>query len=207
MVKVTNSKTEELVLIEASYLLDQPQPRDESLDHVSTLINEAGRITHAYKYYPPDEPSAEGWNRMAMGRIIEVALRPLVEDRCQQLGLRFSHSETKQVEGIIGSMDGVVRDDNDKVIAVVEFKSRNWHPMAGPEANKKYLAQAAAYCYMMGCTEAWIPVVSFPPFSDPTKANPQLHMYTVEFDQDSLNEHWAILLKLRKKNTVPSSTT
>ena len=200
MVKTQSSRTEELRLMDVSYSLDPPQIRDESYDHVSDLINEAGKYTHEYKYYPPDEPTPEGWNRMALGRIIEACLRPMVQERCDELGLRFFPSEVAKVDGIIGSLDGEVRDDNDRVVAVVEFKSRNWHPMSDITENKKYLAQAASYCYMRGCTEAWIPVLSIPPFTNPMQANPQCHIYTVTFDQSELDQHWAILLKLRKKH-------
>lgn len=68
----------EVTLNEAADLADPPEPRDNSKLHVSTLVNRAAKLT-GNTWYEDKEPSPEGWNIMALGRIWEWASRPTIE--------------------------------------------------------------------------------------------------------------------------------
>ena len=94
----------EVTLNEAADLADPPQPRDNSRLHVSTLVNRAAKLT-GNTWYEDTEPSPEGWNIMALGRIWEWASRPIIIDRARAEGLEFTPQVVREVDGIVGSLD------------------------------------------------------------------------------------------------------
>ena len=127
-------------------LADPPLPRDNSRLHVSTLVNRAAKLT-GNTWYEDEEPSPEGWNIMALGRIWEWASRPTIIDRARAEGLEFTPQVVREVDGIVGSLDGVLSSPlaPDHIVAVVEAKSRHSSP-SDPRDNWRYMVQSMAYC-------------------------------------------------------------
>jgi len=184
----------EVTLNEAADLADPPQPRDNSRLHVSTLVNRAAKLT-GNTWYEDEEPSPEGWNIMALGRIWEWASRPIIIDRARAEGLEFTPQVVREVDGIVGSLDGVLSSTlaPDHTLAVVECKSRHSSP-SDPRDNWRYMCQSMAYCYMTGCTSLWMPILYLPRRGPPDSP---FHLYRIEFEPHQLVENWVMLRNVR----------
>ena len=184
----------EVNLNEAADLADPPEPRDNSKLHVSTLVNRAAKLT-GNPWYEDKEPSPEGWNIMALGRIWEWASRPTVEAKAREMGLEFHPQVVKEVDGIVGSLDGVLSPSPAPAhtVAVVECKSRHSSP-GDPRDNWRYMAQSMAYCYMSGCTTLWMPVLYLPRRGPPDSP---FHLYQIEFQPHEIVENWVMLRNVR----------
>ena len=181
----------ELSMSEAADLVDPPLERDETKDHVSALVNEAVRLTGHGKPYD-GEPTEWGWNIMALGRIVESVVRPIVQREAERRGWQFTSQVVSEVDGIVGSLDGLLVSPN-RTEAVVEVKSRHSSP-SDPTENWRYMAQVQAYCMMALTTKAWMPILYLPRRGPP---NAELHLYVVEFEPWELAENWQMLRNIR----------
>jgi len=181
----------ELSMSEAADLLDPPAERDESKAHVSHLVNEAVRIIGNGKAYD-GEPTQWGWNIMALGRIVESVVRPIVQREAESRGWRFSPQVVCEVDGIVGSLDGLLVSDAG-VEAVVEVKSRHSSP-SDPRDNWRYMAQVQAYCRMAFTQVAWMPILYLPRRGPP---NAELHLHVIQFEVQELVENWEMLRNIR----------
>ena len=186
-----------LSMTTAADLLDPPPERDETKDHVSSLVNEAVKGTGQGRSYD-SEPTQEGWNIMALGRIAEAVLRPIIIQEADKRGWRFQAQVEREVDGIIGSLDGGLPSPAG-VDAVVECKSRHSSP-GDPTENWRYMAQVQAYLYMSVCTVVWMPILYLPRRGAP---NAELRLHIIEFEPRELVENWMMLRNLRRKYGNP----
>ena len=184
----------DITLNEAADWADPPPPRDNSRLHVSTLVNRAAKLT-GNPWYEDKEPTQEGRNILALGRIWEWASRPAIGERARAEGLEFIAQVVREVDGIVGSLDGVLSPalSPDHTVAVVECKSRHSSP-GDPRANWRWMVQSMAYCYMTGCTTLWMPVLYLPRRGPPDSP---FHLYRIEFEPHQLVENWVMLRNLR----------
>jgi len=104
----------------------------------------------------------------------------------------------REVDGIIGSLDGVLTSPAG-VEAVVECKSRHSSP-GDPTENWRYMAQVQAYLYMSVCTVVWMPILYLPRRGAP---NAELRLHIIEFEPRELVENWMMLRNLRRKYGNP----
>jgi len=181
----------ELSMSEAADLLDPPVERDDTKHHVSHLVNEAVRIIGNGKAYD-GEPTQWGWNIMALGRIAEAVVRPIVQREADKRGWRFTPQVVSEVDGIVGSLDGLLVSDAG-VEAVVEVKSRHSSP-SDPRDNWRYMAQVQAYCRMAFTQVAWMPILYLPRRGPP---NAELHLHVIQFEVQELVENWEMLRNIR----------
>ena len=184
--------SQELSMSNLADLLDPPLERDETKDHVSSLVNEAVRITGNGRSYD-DEPTREGWNIMALGRIVEAVVRPMVRREAEKLGWQFEPQIVKEIDGIVGSLDGLLSSPRD-IEAVVEVKSRHSSP-SDPTQNWRYMAQVQAYCMLSLTTTAWMPILYLPRRGAP---NVELHLHIIQFEPWELIENWQMLRNIRR---------
>ena len=180
----------------AADTLDWPVERDHTKPHVSELINIAARVTGQAPSYS-DVPTQEGWNIMALGRIAEYCLRPIIHEEAAKRNWLFKMALVKEEDGIIGSLDGELHSYQG-IEAIVEMKSKHSSP-SDPTENWRYMAQCKAYCYLSGCNTAWMPILYLPRRGPP---NAELFLYTITYTDDEIDSNWAMLKNCRKEKTV-----
>jgi len=181
-------------------LLDPPQPRDESKVHVSTLVNEAARLVAPKWYYERgDVGEVEENGIMALGRMWEYCVRPMVEDKARAMGCMFDEQIIQEHEGVIGTLDGRIRPHSlqepypGHTLAVVEIKSRHSNPM-DPREHWRWMVQVQAYCYMAECKNAWMPVL----YVKNRPPDAELLLHQLVFEEWELVENWGMLMNVKK---------
>ena len=184
-------------------LLD-PQVHREEGDHVSDLINRLAGLLGRHQY--GDDPEPLGERLMAMGRISEAVLRPMISEVASLKGWHCEFQVVERVDGVIGSLDGTVTGPTG-IEAVVEIKSRYAAPgdttfVGAPgkgDTHWRYMCQTMAYCYMTACQTVWMPVLYFP------RGGPdvQLKLHVVHFEPQELVSNWNALLNMRRKDGNP----
>ena len=188
-------KSDQIDLNLAADLADPPQPRDHGKLHVSDLINEVARLSGYRKYYYGNEPSPQGWNIMAMGRLWEAMVRPAVQARATEQGVFFRSQLIKEVDGIVGSLDGGLTTlDLTRWLAVIEIKTR-WTSTGDPCEHWRWMVQGMAYCWMLQVRKLWMPVLYFPRGGGP---NVEFWLHEIEFEPMELVENWQLLLNAKK---------
>lgn len=174
--------------------LDSPfyGERDRSRPHVTELINIAK---------PYDGPHFEGLGDM--GLLFELALRPFMATWAKEHSLFYiPGSIQREKDGIIGSLDGLLLGKGIYIteglpgvqfgaqsseIRVADTKLKFSATKELPFSNR---AQMKAYCYMVGATQAVLPVgriTSRPPAVS-------LDMVTLTFDEIELVQNWQMIL-------------
>ena len=184
-----------LSMSEIADLLEPPEPRDQTRYHVSSLVNEAARVT-GNTFYVDKAPEQWRENIMAMGRILEYDLRVICHQRAGEKGLIFEPQIILTLDDVLGTLDGILYDaaDPTQAIAVVEMKTA-WSQPRNPLENWRYMCQVQAYCKLARCTEARMPVVNLPRSHGPP--NVEARLYTISFEQGEINENWNLLLNVR----------
>ena len=184
-----------LSMSEIADLLEPPEPRDQTRYHVSSLVNEAARVT-GNTFYVDKAPEQWQENIMAMGRILEYDLRVICHQRAGEKGLVFEPQIIMTLDSIVGTLDGILYDaaDPTQAIAVVEMKTA-WSQPRNPLENWRYMCQVQAYCKLAKCTEARMPVVNLPRSHGPP--NVEARLYTISFSQSEVDENWNLLLNVR----------
>lgn len=180
-----------MTLDDVADLADPPQPRDNSQVHVSDLINKAAKVV-GLPSYSDAEPTAAQRNIMALGRLWEAMVRPMIQDLAIKEGLEFEAQRTCEVDRVVGSLDGVLRG-TEGLHAVVETKSR-WAESGDPTENWRWMAQVKAYCFMVVCTRVWMPVLYLPRRGPP---NAEFVLHKLEFAPHELAENWQMLMGVR----------
>ena len=181
-----------LSMSEIADLLEPPEPRDQTRYHVSTLVNEAARVT-GNTYYVDAEPEPWQENIMAMGRILEYDLRVICHQRADEKGLIFEPQLIRTLDDIIGTLDGILFSD-ELPVAVVEMKTA-WSQTRSPLENWRYMCQVMAYCKLAETTIAWMPIVNIPRGQGPP--NVEARMYNIAFARGEINENWQLLINVR----------
>ena len=180
---------------EIADLLEPPEPRDQTRYHVSSLVNEAARVT-GNTYYVDATPEPWQENIMAFGRILEYDLRVICHERAGEKGLIFEPQIIMTLDSIVGTLDGILYDaaSPSEAIAVVEMKTA-WSQPRNPLENWRYMCQVQAYCKLAKCTEARMPVVNLPRSHGPP--NVEARLYTISFSSSEIDENWNLLLNVR----------
>jgi len=196
--------TKELSLPQAADLLDPPAPRDESKWHVSTLVGEAAKAAKSKWAYHDDGVFEEN-GIMALGRMWEFCVRPMVEENAAERGVSFYEGKRLApiaLDDTIGTVDGLLLPKgflgpNAPILAVVEIKSRHARP-ADPRDHWRWMTQSKAYCYMTRCSSLWMPVVYI--LHSPPDAKLLLHQ--IVFEDWELEENWAMLMNVKRSLEV-----
>lgn len=188
-------ETVSLDLSLAADLLDPPMERDTDAEHVSDLINRLAGLVGRRTYEA--EPSAVAYRLMAMGRIAEAVLRPIVTHAAEERGLTFLPQQVLQVDQVIGSLDGILVSPT-KREAIVEIKSRYASP-SNPtnmdnETHWRWSIQTMSYCYMARVEQVWMPVLYLP------RGAPDicLQLHIIRYTVEELIENWRVLRNLRR---------
>jgi hypothetical protein len=175
-----------------SYLLDPKQNRDETRPHVSDLISKVLRENRE----PFDDLPEQVHNMMAMGRIWEAVVRLDVARAALDEGILVGGARVLEVDGIIGSLDGVLLEyqghGEDVPVGLIEMKLK-FSKAADPTENKRYMYQVKAYCWMLGVEYAWMPILALsarPP-------NAEYYIYKIGFSKLELEENWKMLVNMR----------
>jgi len=153
-------------------LLDPPGFRDPSKPHVTDLIYAADNLGKDVEPFDYDSLPQATRNIMSMGRIWEHLVRADVIRLAVEQGLMPVMKLSVEVDGIIGSVDGVLYSPAIKKLetewykelaeVVVEIKARFSPPKPDfPSGNKKYMRQCKAYCRMTGARKVWMPIGYF----------------------------------------------
>ena len=119
-------------------------------------------------------------------------MRPDVKRRLEEVGLIYVPPHTRECEGVIGSLDGAAYD-GPVPVAVIETKLRFSSPFLDIRDYRRYMLQDKAYCYLLGCSEAWMPILHVQ--SRPPSA--EYKWYRISFTQVELEENWNMLLNMR----------
>jgi len=123
----------------------QPVQRDHSLWHVTSLLEAGHLITKGKDIYPAgvDRPSGI----MSLGRIWETAVDCFLYDYVESLGGLFTPNVTYTVDGICGSLDGVMVIPALDWTLVCESKLRF---TLNDDIPLSQLQQVRAYCHLAG---------------------------------------------------------
>lgn len=181
-----------------------PHHRNESKVHVSELRD--ALLETLGKGQKKDEDELPQWvkNLGNFGIIWEKVLWDVAECEAIERGLTFRHQPAIviEVDGIIGSLDGLLIKERyvngsfnmvDTIpVAVWECKTR-WKAQELPTENDKYMIQAKAYCWMVGVTQCWFPVLNLG--GRPPDMTQWLHI--VDFTAIELMENWKALLNMK----------
>ena len=181
----------------AADLVDPPQDRDHSVEHVSDLINKLAGIVGRRTY--EGEPTEEAWRMMAMGRISEAVLRPIITHQAEKEGLTFIPQQVMVCDDVVGSLDGLLVSPAGRE-AVVEIKSRYASP-GDPTNNAndthwRYMLQTMSYAYMARVSKAWLVGLYFPRGAPGV----ELKLHRIEFSVPELIENCQLLRNLRRNN-------
>ena len=101
---------------------------------------------------------------------------------------------TLEKDGVIGSLDGAAYSGPNPV-AVIETKLRFSSPFLDIRDNRRYMLQDKAYCYLLGCSEAWMPILHVQ--SRPPSA--EYKWYRISFTQMELEENWRMLMNMKEE--------
>lgn len=184
---MTEYTSETRSLPDLADFLDPPAYRNLSKPHVSDLIQKA-MMTN----YSDRDERVEGI--MALGRIWEWVVRADVKMLCEEEGLTYLGPFVLEKDGVIGSLDGAAFR-NGIPVAVIETKLRFSPPFKDIRDYRRYMLQDKAYCDMLQCSEAWMPVLHIgnrPPMAD-------YRWYRLQFTQIELEENWRMLMNMREE--------
>jgi hypothetical protein len=121
------------------------------------------------------------------GFIWERALEMAYKD---MLGVRPGEVE---LDGIIGSPDGIADDPLGKLDMVDEEYKLTWRSSRRPiEDNWYYMTQFMGYCKMLGTTVTVAKVLYIA--GDYRGSGPQYKVYRIEYEQRELDRNWNYLL-------------
>jgi hypothetical protein len=182
----------ELDLQQVASLFDSPADRDESKVHVSELRD---ALLETLGIQKPREEELPQWvrNLGSFGLIWEKVLETAIHHEASDRNLRFKRGTfTYEVDGVLGSLDGLITNKEGKPVAVEENKTR-WKAEELPTDNDKFMIQGKAYCWMAGVTTCWFPVLNIA--SRPPNLRQWLHI--IEFTPMELAENWKSLMAMK----------
>ena len=171
-------------------------PRDESKIHISdlrdTLLETLGLQRGKEKVIPQ-------WvkNLGSFGLVWEKVVHGTIQEQAWNggpPGMTFQGATIVEVDGIIGTLDGLIlQEPNGRPAAVWENKTR-WRAEELPTDNERYMIQAKAYCWMVGVTQCWFSVLNIS--ARPPNMVQWLHI--IDFTPQELMENWRSLLQMRE---------
>ncbi len=169
--------------------LDQPFPYTPPIErstgkHLSDIITDLGEEVFGLRGAGKDTPSEETKLQWEKGFVWEEALSHGFGDR---LANRPGEIEC---DGIACSPDGVGVDDDGELV-VEEYKCTAMSSSKTPDGIWRWRTQAAAYCYVMGCTRAVFRV--FYLNGDYKGSGPQYRVFQLDWSQAEIDENWAML--------------
>jgi len=182
---MTEFTSEARSLPELADFLDPPPPRDLSKPHVSDLIYKA-------MMQESDIVDQRVEGIMALGRIWEWVVRPDVERVVKEEGLIYVRPFTMECDGVIGSLDGAAYNGSTPV-AVLETKLRFSKSFGDIRDYRRYMLQDKAYCHILKCSEAWMPVLHVgnrPPMAE-------YWWYRLRFTEVEIEENWRMLMNMK----------
>ena len=175
-------------------LLDQPFPFTPQIwrstgVHLSDIITDLGREVFGTKGAngPATEEMQLQWEK---GFIWERAL-----------SIAFSDGNVERpgeivCDGIACSPDGVGVDEDGEVV-VEEYKCTAMSSSKTPDGIWRWRTQAAAYCYVMGCTRAIFRV--FYLNGDYKGSGPLYRVFQMDWSQTEIDENWGMLTAHAKR--------
>lgn len=166
-----------------------PEPRDHSLWHISNLLISAHRITKGkVEYYENDDlPSG----LMSMGRIWETVVDCYMTDYAKRHDGVFVPDVVYEMDGIAGSLDGLMMLSTVDLPIVCETK---WRFSISEDIPLDHLQQIRAYChlaetrlacYVSGHVSTTPPIV-------------QAFLRLIKFEPMSIAETWQGLLNTKR---------
>lgn len=185
----------ELDLAEVASDFDPPSERDETKIHMSECrdaLLETLKIQSARNA----EEELPQWvkNLGSFGLIWERVLQTTMIKKAHEQDLLFRPGTISlEMDGIIGSLDGLLYPMKGKGPSAVWENKTRWHHDEIPIDNDKYMIQAKAYCWMAGVTQVWFPVLNIA--SRPPDMRQWLHI--IEFSVQELMENWKSLLAVK----------
>jgi len=129
---------------------------------------------------------------MALGRIWEWVVRADVKWHVENAGLIYLKPFTLECDGVIGSLDGAAYS-GPKPVAVLETKLRFTRSFDDIRDYRRYMLQDKAYCHMLGCLEAWMPILHVgnrPPMAE-------YWWYKLKFTEVEVEENWRMLMNMK----------
>ena len=181
---MTEFTSEARSLPDLADFLDPPSARNLSKPHVSGLIQKA--------MMQESNLDARVEGIMALGRIWEWLVRPDVERRVESAGFIYLKPFTMECDGVIGSLDGAAYD-GPVPKAVIETKLRFSPPFKDIRDYRRYMLQVKAYCHMLGCLQARMPILHVgnrPPMAE-------YWWYKLKFTEVEVEENWRMLINLK----------
>lgn len=161
-----------------------PTPRDYSLPHVTNLLESAKLIAKGTpKYY---EFVGEIKGIMSMGRIFEVAVDCYLTKYAVDLGGVYWPDVDMTVDGVIGSLDGVMLRMRNKTLSEFVVCETKLRFTDNSEIPPYHLAQMRAYCRLANTDLAVYTsghITTRPP-------DARVIMSVLKFTQESIYETW-----------------
>lgn len=186
----------QLSMEEVAETFHPSDPRDESKIHISdlrdTLLETLGLQRGKEKVIPQ-------WvkNLGSFGLVWEKVVHGTIQEQAWNggpPGMTFQGATIVEVDGIIGTLDGLIlQEPNGQPAAVWENKTR-WRAEELPTDNERYMIQAKAYCWMVGVTQCWFSVLNIS--ARPPNMVQWLHI--IDFTPQELMENWRSLLQMRE---------
>lgn len=181
---MTEFTSEARPLPELADFLDPPAARSCKL-HVSDLIHKA-------MMQPASNIDERVEGIMALGRIWEWVVRTDVERTVKEAGLIYVRMGPMECDGVIGTLDGAAYNGPTPV-AVIETKLRFSSMFKDIRDYRRYMLQTKAYCYILRCLEAWMPILHVgnrPPMAE-------YWWYKLRFTEVEVEENWRMLMNMK----------
>ena len=157
--------------------------------HLSDIITDVGRELFSTKVGDAETPSEETRLQWEKGFVWEEALSHGFGDRLAQRPGEIV------CDGVACSPDGVAVDGEGELV-VEEYKCTAASSNKTPDAVWRWRVQAAAYCYVMGCTRAVFRV--FYLNGDYRGSGPLYRVFQLDWSQQEIDENWEMLVNHAK---------